>query len=82
MVYVPVFLQNENPNSESNISLTNNDKISKPNISTENEHHIANSSLLTKGNDKDKERKQWREGETKIEEQCCKKDPNCGRFYN
>ena len=35
-VVVPVFLQNENSNSKSNISLTNNKNISKPKISTEN----------------------------------------------
>ena len=43
-----VFLQNENPKSESNISSTNNEKISKPKISTENEHHRADSLLLSK----------------------------------
>ena len=31
-VVAPVFLQNESPNSESNISLVNNEKISKPKI--------------------------------------------------
>ena len=43
-----VFLQNKNPKSESNISSTNNEKISKPKISTENEHHRADSLLLSK----------------------------------
>ena len=37
-IIAPVILQNENPNSESNISSTNNEKISKPNFSPENEH--------------------------------------------
>ena len=31
-VIAPVFLQNENPNSKSNISSANNEKISKPKI--------------------------------------------------
>ena len=43
-----VFLKNEIPNSESNISCTKNQRISKPNISTENYHHKANSSFLAK----------------------------------
>ena len=75
-------MQNENPNSESNISLANNEKISKPNILTENKHHGVNSSLSAKENNKDKDKKKLRERETKIEEQCCKKDPNSVRFYN
>ena len=41
-------MQNENPNSESNISSANKEKISKPKVSTENEHHRSNSSLLGK----------------------------------
>ena len=44
----PVFLHNENPNSDSNISSTDNEKISRPKISTEDEHHRANSLLLGK----------------------------------
>ena len=52
-VVAPVFLQNENPNSESNILLTNNEKIRRPKISPGNEHHGAKSSLLAKEN-KDK----------------------------
>ena len=47
-VVAPVFLKNEIPNSESNISSTKNEKISKPKISTENYHHKANSSFLAK----------------------------------
>ena len=46
--FATAFLQNENQNSESNISLTNNEKISKPKISTENEHHRADWLLLSK----------------------------------
>ena len=45
---MPVFFQNENLNSESNMSSANNEKISKPKISTENDHHGADSSLLAK----------------------------------
>ena len=56
----PVFLQNEYPNSESNISLANDEKISHTKISTENEHHRDNSSLLAKENNKDTERKMIR----------------------
>ena len=56
----PVFLQNEYPNSESNISLANDEKISHTKISTENEHHRDNSSLLAKENSKDTERKMIR----------------------
>ena len=52
-VAAPVFLQNENPNSKSNISSANNEKISEPKISIENEHHRANSLLLAKENNKD-----------------------------
>ena len=47
-VVAPVFLKNEIPNSESNISSTKNERISKPKISTENYHHKANSSFLAK----------------------------------
>ena len=47
-VVAPAVLQNENPNSESNISSANKEKISKPKVSTENEHHRSNSSLLGK----------------------------------
>ena len=47
-VVAPVFLQNENPNSESNISSANNGKISKAKISTKNEHHRANFFHLAK----------------------------------
>ena len=50
-------MQNENPNSKSNISSASNEKISKPKISTENEHHRVNSLLLGKENSKDKEKK-------------------------
>ena len=56
-VVAPVFLKNENPNNEFNISSANNEKISRPKISTENEYHRANSSLLGKENNKDKEKK-------------------------
>ena len=38
-VVAPVFLQNENRNSDSSILSTNNKKINKPKISTENEYH-------------------------------------------
>ena len=54
-VVAPVFLQNKNLNSESNISSADNEKISRPKISTENEHHRADPSLLGKENNKDKE---------------------------
>ena len=47
-VVAPVFLKNEIPNSESNISSTKNERIRKPKISTENYHHKANSSFLAK----------------------------------
>ena len=59
-IVAPVFLQNENPNSESNISSADNKKISSPEISTKSEHHRANSSLLGKGNSKNKEKKMMR----------------------
>ena len=47
-VVAPVFLKNEIPNSESNISSTKNERIRKPKISKENYHHKANSSFLAK----------------------------------
>ena len=50
-------MQNEHPNSESNISLANNGKISHTKISTQNEHHRDNFLLLAKENNKDTERK-------------------------
>ena len=63
-VVAPVFLKNEIPNSESNISSTKNERIRKPKISKENYHHKANSSFFgktttttTKNNNKDKEKK-------------------------
>ena len=63
---------NENPNSESDISSANNEKISKPKISTENEHHSANSSLLVKENNKDKEKK-GEKGKLKLKNSVVKK---------
>lgn len=60
--------------------MTNNEKISKPEISTENGYHRNNSLFLAKENNKTNEKK-W-ERESKIEEQCYKKYPNSGGFYN
>ena len=54
---VQIFLQNENPNSKSNISLTNNKKITKSKIWIENEEYGGNLSLLAKENNKDKDQK-------------------------
>ena len=73
-VVAPIFLQNENPNSESNISLANNEKISKHKSSTENEQHRANSSLLAKENNKDKERKNDEKVKPKLKNSACKKE--------
>ena len=58
-------MQNENPTSESNVSLTNNEKNSKPKILTENKHHRANYSFIPWENNKEKKKKN--------EEQCYKK---------
>ena len=55
-VVPPVFLPNENPNSECNLSSANNENISKAKISTVNEHQRTNSSLLAKENNKDDEK--------------------------
>ena len=70
----PVFLQNENSNGESNISLANNKKIRKPKISTENEHHRVNSSTLAKENNEDKK--------NMLKNTLNKKYPDSGRFCN
>ena len=48
-------MQNENPNSKSNISLTNNKKITKSKIWIENEEYGGNLSLLAKENNTDKD---------------------------
>ena len=64
----PVFLQNENPTSESKVSLTNSEKNSKPKISTENKHHRANYSFIPWKNNKEKKKRK-----KKNEEQCYKK---------
>ena len=67
------FLQNEHPNRESNISLTNSEKISHNKISTEKEHHRGNSSLLAKENYKDTERKNDEKEKPKLKNSAVKK---------
>ena len=62
----PLSLQNKHPNSESNISLANNEKINITKISTENEHHRDNSWLLAKENKKVTERKNDAKEKTKL----------------
>ena len=69
----PVFLQNEYPNSESNISLANNKKISHTKNSTENEHHRDNSSLLAKENNKGIERRNDEKEKPKLKNKSVKK---------
>ena len=66
-------MQNEHPNSESNISLENNKKISNTKISTENEYHRDNSSLLAKENNKDTERKNDEKEKPKLKNSAVKK---------
>ena len=69
----PVLLQNEHPNSESSISLANNEKISNTKISSENKHHRDNSSLLAKENIKDTERKNDDKENPKLKNSAVKK---------
>ena len=69
-VVAPVFLKNEIPNSESNISSTKNERISKPKISTENYHHKANSSFLAK------QQQQQQQKTTKIKRRKMKRKKN------
>ena len=69
----PVFLQNEYPNSESNTSLANNEKISHTKNSTENEHHRDNSSLLAKENNKGIERRNDEKEKPKLKNKSVKK---------
>ena len=69
---VPLSLQNEHPNSESNISLANNEKINITKISTKNEHHRDNSSLLAKENNKVTERKNDEKEKPKLKNSAVK----------
>ena len=66
-------MQNEHPNSESNISLANNEKTSHTDISTENEQYRVNSSLLSKENNKDAERKNDEKEKPKSKNSAVKK---------
>ena len=69
----PVFLQNEHSNSESNISLAKNEKISHTKIWTENEHRRDHSSLLAKENNKDTEIKNDEKEKPKLKNSAVKK---------
>ena len=66
-------MQNEHPNSESNISLANNGKISHTKISKQNEHHRDNFLLLAKENNKDTERKNDEKEKPKLKNSAVKK---------
>ena len=66
-------MQNEILNSESDISLVNNEKISNTKISTENEHHKDNSLLLAEENSKDTERKYDKKEKPKLKNSTVKK---------
>ena len=61
-------MQNEHPNRESNISLTNNKKISHNNISTEKEQHRGNPRSY-----KDTERKNDKKEKPKLKNSAVKK---------
>ena len=79
-------MQNEHPkhkmNSEFNISLAKNGKISHTKISKQNKHHIDNFLLLAKENNKDTERKNDEKEKTKLKNSAVKKTLNSRRFYN
>ena len=79
-------MQNEHPkhkmNSEFNISLAKNGKISHTKISKQNKHHIDNFLLLAKENNKDTERKNDEKEKTKLKNSAVKKPLNSRRFYN
>ena len=60
-------------NSEFNISLANNGKISHTKISKQNKHHIDNFLLLAKENNKDTERKNDEKEKPKLKKSSVKK---------
>ena len=75
-VVAPVFLKNEIRNSESNISSTKNERISKPKISTENYNHKANSPFLAKQQQQQQQQQQQTTTKIKRKKMTRKKNEN------